>query len=147
MLREIHRVSQRSVERRKRWFQDEYFDLYIWQIASGDVVELQLCYARGTSKERALSWRRGAGYDHALVESGRSEGEAMQASQLMRSGGKFGGWQVRERLAGGVGSLEPELSAFILDKVKDYCDPPHRFRRPGRVAPDWLRRLKRRAPL
>jgi len=147
VLREIHRVAQRSLERRKRWFQDEYFDLYIWQNNAHEVLELQLCYARGTGKERALTWRRGAGFDHAHVEEGRQDNGVVPGAPLLRSGGRFGGWQVRERLEGGLASLEPGLAAFILDKVKDYCEPPHRFRRPGRVAPDWLRRLRRRRPL
>jgi len=146
MLREILRVAQRSLERRKRWFQDEYFDLYVWQVASGDVVELQLCYARGTLKERALMWRRGAGFDHANIDAGGEDAGWLE-TPLVRYGGKFGGWQVRERLESGLAAMDPGLAAFVLDKVKDYCDPPHRFRRPGRAAPDWLRRLKRRARL
>ncbi len=30
-MREIRGVDQRDPQRVKRWFQDDYFDLYIWQ--------------------------------------------------------------------------------------------------------------------
>jgi hypothetical protein len=74
MLREIRRgVAQRSLEKRKRWFQDEYFDLFIWQDPTGQIVQLQLCYERGTRKERALTWKRGTGFDHAVVDQGGGE--------------------------------------------------------------------------
>lgn len=145
MLREIQRVAQRSAERRKRWFQDEYFDLYVWQDPAGDVLQIQVCYERGRPSERALTWKRGAGYAHARVDTEPGTAAGAIASPLLREGGRFGGWRVCERLGAAVASLEPRLSAFVLDKVKDYCDPPHRFRRPGRAAPDWLRRLKRHA--
>jgi hypothetical protein len=148
MLREIQRVAQRSVDRRKRWFQDEYFDLYIWQDLAGEVLEIQVCYERGRPSERALTWKRGVGFAHAKVDAGMAkESGPSIAAPLLREGGKFGGWRVRERLGAAAATLERGLSEFVLDKVKDYCDPPHRFRRPGRAAPDWLRRLRRQARL
>ena len=66
MLREIHRVSQRSVERRKRWFQDEYFDLFIWRDDAGIAIAFQLTYDR-KGAERALTWTAGSGFSHRWV--------------------------------------------------------------------------------
>lgn len=147
MLREIRRgVAQRSVERRKRWFQDEYFDLYVWQDLQGAVLELQICYERGRTNERALVWKRGHGYAHNRVDSGDSIA-TVRNTPLLVQGGKFGGWKVRGRLAEAISSLDPPLASFILEKVKDYCDPPRRFPRRGRAAPDWLRRLRRQPVL
>ena len=35
MLLEIRNIVQRSLERRKRWFHDDDFDLYVWQAHPG----------------------------------------------------------------------------------------------------------------
>jgi hypothetical protein len=40
---------------RRRWFHDEFFDLFVWQDAGGAVARFELCYGLGPS-ERALVW-------------------------------------------------------------------------------------------
>ena len=127
MLREIRNIMQRSLVRRKRWFHDDDFDLYVWQAPDGVVLELQLCYERGTSRERALTWKRGIGYANYRVDSGESTATERQ-TPLMYAGGRFGGWRIREKLVAAAGDLEPGIAAFVLDKVAEHCDPPRRFR-------------------
>ena len=141
MLREIRNIVQRSLTRRKRWFHDDDFDLYVWQAPEGDVLELQLCYERGTSRERALTWKRGIGYANYTVDSGEAN-PTERKTPILIGGGQFGGWRVREKLVGAADSLEPGIAAFVLDKVAEHCDPPRRFSRRGRSAPDWLRRVR-----
>lgn len=141
MLVEIRNIVQRSLERRKRWFHDDDFDLYLWQGPDGAVLELQLCYESGTRRERALTWKHGIGYANYTVDSGEDTPTARR-TPLLHSGGRFGGWAVREKLAGAVARIEPAIAAFVLDKVAEHCDPPRRFARRGRSAPDWLRRIR-----
>jgi len=43
MLREIAHVKQVSGEPRCRWFQDDQFDLFIWQDERQNIVEFELC--------------------------------------------------------------------------------------------------------
>ena len=141
MLREIKNIVQRSLTRRKRWFHDDDFDLYVWQATDAQVLELQLCYERGSSRERALTWKRGIGYAHYVVDSGE-DAPMSRNTPLMYAGGRFGGWRIREKLVAAAGELEPAIAAFVLDKVAEHCGPPRRFRRRGRSAPDWLRRVR-----
>ena len=141
MLLEIKAVMQRNLERRKRWFHDDYFDLYVWQAPDGQVVEMQLCYERGSKRERALTWKRGIGYANYFVDGGESKATERQ-TPIMYSGGRFGGWKVREKLVGAVGQLDPPIAEFVLDKVAEHCDPPRRFPRRGRSAPGWLRKIR-----
>jgi hypothetical protein len=62
MMREIEGVTDEPKTRR-RWFHDEYFDLFVWETETGDVTLFQLCY--GTEPdERALVWHREAGLFH-----------------------------------------------------------------------------------
>jgi hypothetical protein len=61
MLKEILGVADDGPARR-RWFHDEYFDLFVWQ-AEGEVTLFQLCYGVDTS-DRALVWDKARGFFH-----------------------------------------------------------------------------------
>ncbi len=61
MMREILGLSDDPPARR-RWFHDEYFDLFVWE-AGGEVTLFQLCYGQDSS-ERALVWDKARGLFH-----------------------------------------------------------------------------------
>lgn len=61
MLKEIPGVADDPPAKR-RWFHDEYFDLFVWQ-AEGELTLFQLCYG-GNASERALVWDRERGFFH-----------------------------------------------------------------------------------
>jgi hypothetical protein len=61
MLKEIEGVADDPPAKR-RWFHDEYFDLFVWQ-AGGEVTLFQLCYGPDAS-ERALVWDKARGFFH-----------------------------------------------------------------------------------
>jgi hypothetical protein len=61
-LREIQGVADEPRTRR-RWFHDDYFDLFVWQTDNGDITLFQLCYG-ADSDERALVWHRVGGFFH-----------------------------------------------------------------------------------
>ncbi|HSD52716.1 MAG TPA: hypothetical protein VLC47_01040, partial [Burkholderiales bacterium] len=62
MLREIEGIADEPRTRR-RWFHDEYFDLFVWQTDVGEITLFQLCYGIDAS-ERALVWHRVGGFFH-----------------------------------------------------------------------------------
>jgi hypothetical protein len=62
MLREIEGVADEPRTRR-RWFHNEYFDLFVWQTDQGDVTLFQLCYGIDAA-ERALVWHCIGGFFH-----------------------------------------------------------------------------------
>jgi len=62
MLREIEGVTAVPPTQR-RWFHDDYFDLFVWQTLGGEVIRFQLCYGIHSS-ERALVWERQSGFFH-----------------------------------------------------------------------------------
>jgi len=59
MLKEISGLADDPPARR-RWFHDEYFDLFVWQ-THGEVTLFQLCYGIDSS-ERALVWDKRRGF-------------------------------------------------------------------------------------
>ena len=61
MLKEILGVADDPPAKR-RWFHDEYFDLFVWQ-SDGEVTLFQLCYGPDAS-ERALVWDKSRGFFH-----------------------------------------------------------------------------------
>jgi len=61
MLKEILGVADDPPAKR-RWFHDEYFDLFVWQ-AGEEVTLFQLCYG-GDASERALVWDKARGFFH-----------------------------------------------------------------------------------
>ncbi|MBW8906857.1 MAG: hypothetical protein JF611_14560 [Betaproteobacteria bacterium] len=61
MLKEIHGVADDPPAKR-RWFHDEYFDLFIWQTGE-EVTLFQLCYGIDSS-DRALVWDKRRGFFH-----------------------------------------------------------------------------------
>src|SRR4029077_1656670 len=60
-MKEIFGVADDPPARR-RWFHDDYFDLFVWQ-AGGEVTLFQLCYG-ADSAERALVWDKKRGFFH-----------------------------------------------------------------------------------
>lgn len=60
MMKEILGVADEPRTRR-RWFHDEYFDLFVWQTLSGELVSFQLCYGQ-TGSEQALVWNKESGF-------------------------------------------------------------------------------------
>ena len=69
MLREIAAVRQDEPGSIRRWFQDDYFDLFLWLTPQGTVSAFQLAYER-TRQERVLSWSHVRGFNHSRVDSG-----------------------------------------------------------------------------
>jgi hypothetical protein len=61
MMREILGVAQDGSEVQRRWFHDDYFDLFVWQTDQGETTSFQLCYGVDSS-ERALEWSKDRGW-------------------------------------------------------------------------------------
>jgi hypothetical protein len=70
MMREILGVTDEPGMHR-RWFHDDYFDLFVWQTDAGELVQFQLCYGVDSS-ERALVWHKRGGYFIDGIETGKS---------------------------------------------------------------------------
>jgi hypothetical protein len=62
MMREIFGLADDPPARR-RWFHDDFFDLFVWEAEGGEVTLFQLCYGLDSS-ERALVWDKGRGLFH-----------------------------------------------------------------------------------
>jgi hypothetical protein len=118
MLREIPGVRQDRPNLKRRWYQDDFFDLYTWHAADGLLISFQLCYdIRG--RERALSWHREHGFSHNKVDGGDG-GRLGRMSPLLVGGGPFPHRFVRERFAGSAAILDHPTRDLIIDKMREF---------------------------
>ena len=141
-MREISIVEQRDPALRRRWFENDYFDLFTWQDAAGAVVRFELYYDVERN-ERALVWSRGVGTYHDGVDQGDAAGGHPQ-SPILVADGKFDSGTVVPRFERDSAALPPELRGIVLEKMRSHLLAQYRLK----VGRDRVRReewQKRRA--
>src|SRR5258706_12772032 len=123
MLKEIEGVTDEPRTRR-RWFHDEYFDLFVWQTDQGDVTLFQLCYGTAPG-EQALVWHRAGGFFHDGTALGAplSTGEIAERFEIAA---KSLPRKVRTAIGGG-----------LREDLRGRRPPPHR---PPPVRPEGWRK-------
>jgi hypothetical protein len=133
VLREILGVLQDDASSQRRWFHDDYFDLFVRQTGD-ELVAFELCYSIHTN-ERGLVWRRGQGFFHDGGTSGDfigaqlAPGDPLEADPILaRFGIAAGGLPGALRLA-----LEARLREYALQNAEGAARRA-RFRRE-----DWQR--------
>ena len=143
MLREIRGLAQRDPERTKRWFQDDFFDLYVWQDAAGMVHKFQLCYRRETLEERVFEWQRGLGFLHLKPEPHRPGVSYLENDTwALVFDGALPYRTVSARFAEASARIPHELADLILAKLNEFAGPGRKFRPRGARTPRWLARLR-----
>lgn len=110
MLREHRNVRQEPGQKR-RWFEDEGFDLIVW-LDSQDAVEgFQLC-----RDHEALTWRRGRGFAHGRVDEGDAS-PLKNESPIIVPNGQVPWAEVTADFTARSDSLEAGLRALILEHL------------------------------
>ena len=115
MLTEFRQVKQEPGGRR-RWFESDGLELIVWYESDGEISGFQLCYGSGEKAEHALTWRRGTGFAHHVVDSGDEDPERNETPVLLPDGAVP--WQnVTALFAARSGTLEAELRALVLQRL------------------------------
>lgn len=119
MLREIANVHQQDAGLRRRWFCDDYFDIFVWEDADGAIVEFQLCYDRNR-RERVLRWRRSTGFLHHAIDSGDASPLKKQ-SPIMVADGELPVASVVDKFDAAGAGIEPRIRVFLREQVLAYA--------------------------
>ncbi len=118
MLNEIKDVTQYESGKHRRWFHDDYFDLYTWEATDGTLQGFQLCYAK-LGKERALRWSPEVGYSHEGVDAPEDKpGRAMSA--LFVADGAFDANNIGTIFENAALEMPEKFRRFVLDRIRAY---------------------------
>ena len=141
-FREIRGVEQRRRAESRHWFQSAWFDLFLTREREGDVQWFQLCYARDTTRERVLEWRRGRGFQHLKL---RGSFEAMHRDEgELALDGVMPYPEVEARFAAAAPGLPREIALLVAEKVREFARPARKWPFRQRT-PRWLERLRERS--
>lgn len=116
-MREIGSVRQDSERGYRRWFQDAYFDVFVWQDEAGRPIAFQLCYDREKA-EGAISWSRESGFAHARVDAGAKQAK-YGMSPILRPDGVPPFFRIYNRFVA-ASDWDPELHAFVTERLREY---------------------------
>ncbi len=131
MFREITVSKQANEGPKRRWYQSDYFDLFIFYFrhsaradvkADREFVGMQLCYDI-RRKQRTLEWKKEGGFSHHKVVKGG--GDTMSdhgaSASLLEQGGDFDAASVVDRFMRESTTLPPIIRQFVLQKLADYA--------------------------
>lgn len=113
-MREINPeyLSQRKGEPHRRWFEDEYFDLLVWENETGEIVGFQLSYDK-IRDQHALTWKKQKGYIHNKIDDGESRPGRLKASPILLAGGIFQNDKIAERFKRNSKDIDEVVSSFV----------------------------------
>lgn len=112
-------VKQIPGEPRRRWFEDNYFDLLVWQDELGQIIEFQLCYDKQYN-QRSLIWNEQIGYVHNKVDDGENKPGKYKAAPILRDDEIFDFAKIAEKFKNQSRDIDTKLASFVLDKIKKY---------------------------
>ena len=115
MLKETLGVLQDDPSSQRRWFHDDYFDLFVRE-TGGELSAFELCYGIG-SNERALAWIRGSGYFH---DGGMSGSEDFIGARLA-PGDALGSDPIIARFERAAGALPESLRLALEARLREYA--------------------------
>lgn len=136
-MREILGVADEPRTRR-RWFHNDYFDLFVWQTTDGEVTLFQLCYGIGSS-ERALVWHKYGAFFHDGAGARGSKEVIGAASQR---GKPVAEDPVLARFEAAARSLPEDIRRIVGERLREYVEkkPEIPSRRKTFRRADWQKR-------
>lgn len=118
MLVEYHLTQQTSEQAYRRWYQDEYFDLFVWQDESEKITSFQLCYDR-SGEERVLVWDNERGFEHYQIDDGEFS-PCKNMAPVFLSPTSFSRSEVIPQFDRASIMIIPAISQFIMQKLVEY---------------------------
>jgi hypothetical protein len=115
MLQKIRGVRQDDEARERNWFQDEFFDLFVWTGKAGGIVGFQLCYDR-LNNERVLAWSEAGGFAHRRIDDGEHT-PVKNMSPIMVADGLFAAGSIAAEFEVRAARLEAPIREFIRRKI------------------------------
>lgn len=120
MLQEIGIAAGKKSSPLDRWYSNEEFDLFIWGDAEGHIAGFQLCYDK-QGNERALTWLSALGFFHNRIDSGEQL-PTRNMTPVLLPDGKPAYEQLIASVGSAIGAVDPGISGFVMQKLKDSAE-------------------------
>lgn len=130
MFREITVSKQPEQGPKRRWYQSDYFDLFVFYYrhsvradakADREFVGLQLCYDIRRN-QRTLEWKKESGFHHHRVKKGGDTLSDHGASaSLLEKGGDFDSNAVIGRFMAESEGLPAIVRKFVMERLAEYA--------------------------
>ena len=123
MFHELKDVNKTG-DRPRRWFQDDYFDLIVWYDAANAIHGFQLCYDK-KGDEHAFTWEKDNGFSHNRIDSGESNtGGGPKRTPILVSDGVFPFQKLVETIKARSEGLDSGLIELVLTKISEFAGTP-----------------------
>jgi hypothetical protein len=124
VLQEIStdKVKQDKPGHVRRWFRNDFFDLFTWQSPEAEVVAFQLCYDTSRN-ERVLSWKKDLGFLHCRIDDGQPTA-VVNMSPIFVSDGNFPSNSVIRRFIRESLQIGEDIRFFVINKAAEYQVKP-----------------------
>lgn len=117
MLREIERIRQDDPALARRWFQDDFFDLFVWTTPGGSITAFHLCYDR-LHGERVLGWSLAKGFVHHGIDDGEAT-PVKNMTPIFVDDGNLAAARVEREFKRRSARIDPEIAAFVLARIAE----------------------------
>jgi hypothetical protein len=123
-LFQIKDIKQEEDDSRREWYQNDYFDLFIWYDRLDTIYSFQLCYNKYAG-EHSLIWKENKGFEHTSIDDGEKGGIGSKQTPIITRDGEFDYKGVidkylRDMPAGGFSNKKDLL--FVYDKLIEYTN-------------------------
>lgn len=119
MLREITSIAQLIHEPKRRWFEDDYFDLIVWHDHQDEIISFELYYDK-RGHQRAVRWEQPNRYAHYRVDEGEKRSGKSKASPVLIVEGEFDCSKVAFLFESESTRIDANIVNFVYDKIMGY---------------------------
>lgn len=135
MLREITSIAQLIHEPKRRWFEDDYFDLIVWHDHQEEIISFELYYDK-RGNQRAVRWEQPNRYAHYRVDEGEKKSGKSKASPVLIVEDGFDGNKVAFLFESESRRIDKSIATFVYKKILEY--PITKDFREEEIDEDWL---------
>ncbi len=102
----------------RRWFQNEYFDLFVWE-RKGEIERFQLAYDKGGNGERMVTWSAAGGFSHSAVDNSPGAGR-YPGTPILVADGVLDFRAVAQRFRQSSADIDSRIADAVYDRLIRY---------------------------
>ena len=119
MIEEYKNIRQIENDVFRRYFSDQYFELYIfYKLNKEDITGFQLIYKKGKS-QRVYTWMQDQGFKHSKIDDGDDK-TGRNRSPILVDDGLFDKKNILKKFIKSSQNIEKKLVDFIVEKILEY---------------------------